>query len=283
MNFNIIGAGRLGKNIALALSAAQLAELLCICNQDLASTEQSLKHLGFGSPAATIADLPKADITWITSGDDAIQSIVTELMQNPNIKAGSFIIHCSGVLNSSLLAPLKQKGCFVASLHPLKAFRSDYLQAQAFNKVVCVLEGDDPVCNWLKPSFERLGAHIITIKPEAKTSYHAAACIAANYLVTLAHCSEELFVQSGIDAEQAREITASLMQSSLDNIQNADSTAQALTGPLMRGDLQTLGLHLQALENPVIKNLYQTLGLATLDLVSLSEEKMRALKALMNQ
>ena len=72
-----------------------------------------------------------------------------------------------------------------------------------------------------------------------------------------------------------------LMQCNLDNLKQAKPIAQTLTGPLMRGDLQTLTLHLQALDKPEIKALYKTAGLATLDFTSLSDEKKQAIKAIL--
>lgn len=280
MNFNLIGAGRLGQNIALNLVSTGLGQLACICNQSLASANQAQKIIGQGQGMAQIKELPPADITWITAKDDAIPSIVHELAQNPHLKANSFIIHCSGALNSKSLAPLKAKGCAIASFHPLKAFKSGNVYNGIFEKVDCVIEGDDAVCTWLQQSFTQLGAQISTIEPESKALYHAAAVIASNYLVTLAACSEQLLLKAGINSTHAHAMLGHLMQGSLDNVQQSPHIADALTGPLVRGDNKTISLHLAALEDESIIKLYKAAGLASLPLTQLDDAQQLVFKEL---
>lgn len=283
MNYNIIGSGRLGKNIALALSTAKLASLNSIYNRSPEPAVQLCSQIGYGSVVNTLAELPLADITWITCNDDSIATVVQDLTNNAQVKPGSFIIHCSGVLNSSLLAPLKAKGCLIASFHPLKAFRADYCEATAFQQVDCVLEGEPPVCDWLYSSFKQLGANVINIKPEAKIMYHAAAAMASNYLITLASCSEELLLQAGINQQQARSMICNLMQGNLDNLRHTQHISEVLTGPLMRGDTETIELHVQAIQDPVISNLYKAAGLATLPLTQLTDMQKCSIKNMLEK
>ncbi|KTD62446.1 Rossmann-like and DUF2520 domain-containing protein [Legionella shakespearei] len=283
MNYNIIGSGRLGNNIALAFSTAKLASLQGIYNRSPESAQQLCSKINTGKVISSLSELPPADITWITCNDDSIASVVANLMEHAQIKPGSFIIHCSGVLNSAILAPLKKQGCLVASCHPLKAFKTGYLSADALLQVDCVMEGDAAVCDWLDFALKQLGANVIRIKPEAKVIYHAAAVIASNYLITLASCSEALLEQAGISQQQARSMMCHLMQGNLDNMQQAQDLRDALTGPLMRGDIATLALHLQAIGDPVVNNLYKAAGLATLPITSLSEEQKQDIANLFGQ
>lgn len=277
MNFNIIGAGRLGKNIALALNRSQLASLTALCNSNLSSSLEACHQIGSGVAVDDISSLPAADCTWITCSDDSIQPLIHALAQQHLIKPGSLVFHVSGVHNSTLFAPLQEQGCFAASFHPLKAFKKGYLDANAFDKVDCILEGDEPACTWLEHTFYQLGAKLQRINPEAKATYHAAACLASNYLVTLATYSETLFLQAGIAPDKAREMICTLMQGNINNIRASAFISEALTGPLVRGDKATLALHLQAIKNPELKNLYTSAGKATLALTELSEEKRRTI------
>lgn len=279
MKCNLIGAGRLGKNIAL--STKHIITSFSICNRNPVSAQKASHELGFGLAVANIEQLPAAEITWISCNDDAIHEVVETLTRHPVLKPGSFVIHCSGALNSNILAPLKAQGCLVGSFHPLKAFKTNYLDPAAFNKVDCILEGDDEVCAWLKQSFMELGANLITIQPEAKTAYHAAACMASNYLITLASCSEALFLQAGIDSQQSRRMMLNLMQGNLHNLQQIESIAESLTGPLVRGDINTISLHLQSIQNSNIKQFYQTAALCTLPLTQLSEEMKQKIHAML--
>ncbi|MGL5741142.1 MAG: Rossmann-like and DUF2520 domain-containing protein [Legionella sp.] len=280
MKCTIIGAGRLGKNIALALSTTQLIASFSVCNRSLESAQSACQELGFGHAVNQIEQLHTADIVWICCNDDAIPDVVVRLAQSSCLKQGCFVIHSSGVLSSALLAPLSALGCFVASFHPLKAFKTNYLEATAFHQVDCVLEGDLEVCRWLTASFTQLRATLIAIQHEAKALYHAAACMASNYLITLASCSEELFLKAGIDAEQSRKMMVHLMQGNLTNLLQTKNISDSLTGPLVRGDVNTIALHLNAIENPDIKCLYQQAALSTLALTQLPDELKGKIKTL---
>lgn len=281
MKCNIIGAGRLGKNIGLALTGIHAISSLSICNRTLDSAFNACQDIGFGLAVPGLKELPAADITWLCCNDDAIPMLVEALASQANLKPGSFVIHSSGVLNSSLLAPLQEKGCAIASFHPLKAFKSDYLDSGAFNQVDCTVEGDVNVCDWLQQTFSRLGAYVSAIAPEHKAMYHAAACIASNYLITLAACSEELLLKAGLQAQQSRRMLLNLMQGNITNMQQSERIADALTGPLGRGDLNTLALHLKAMEQTSMHHLYKAAGLATLPLTQLSAAQQDEVKNLL--
>lgn len=283
MQCNIIGAGRLGKNIARALSSEKIISSLTICNRSLNSATQACKEIGLGIAVENIEQLPPADVIWLCCNDDEIPQLIDLMLQGFCLKAGSFVIHCSGVLSSKVLNPLKSKGCKVASFHPLKAFKTNYLEADSFNKIDCIIEGDDLVCDWLKHSFLQLGASISTIQPANKALYHAAACMASNYLITLASCSEALFLKAGLDGEQSRRMLVNLMQGNVTNLQPTKLISESLTGPLARGDINTILLHLEALDNSHIKPLYKAAGLATLALTQLTQEKSEALQRILEE
>lgn len=283
MRCNIIGAGRLGKNFARALNSAQIISSLTVCNRSLESAQQACKDIGTGLAVSQIKQLPEAEITWLCCNDDVIPQIVAELVREAKLKPGSFVVHSSGVLNSSLLAPLKHLGCSIASFHPLKAFKIGYIDAAAFHQVDCVLEGDAVVCDWLKTSFSQLGAYVSNLLPENKALYHAAACIASNYLVTLVAYSEELLLNAGLPSEQARRMLVNLVQGNINNIQQVTAVSEALTGPLARGDVNTIALHLEALENPQLRQLYQAAGQATLALTTLTAEQKEQIGALLEK
>lgn len=283
ITFNIIGAGRLGKAIAFALLGHELAALKGICNQSMASAKMAVSDLGRGQAFAEVTDLPPADLTVITSPDEKILSLATTLAKNNQLSRGSTVIHCSGILASQLLHPLQAKGLHIASFHPLRAFRSGGQSLDAFSNCDCVLEGDQDALSLLTTLFEPLGARFAEISPEKKASYHAGAVIASNYLVSLAAIAKELFVAAGMREDEAGDKIIRLMQSSLTNLQNAPSFAAALTGPLARGDTETIAQHLVALDDPVTKSLYQAAGLATLPLTHLAvKDKERILQLLGN-
>ena len=105
--------------------------------------------------------------------------------------------------------------------------------------------------------------------------------MASNYLITLAHASEELLLQAGIAQTHARTMICNLMQGNINNLLNTQRIEEALTGPLCRGDTQTLNMHLKAINNPKTQALYKTAGLATLAMTDLPEKTQIIIKELL--
>ena len=271
MKFNIIGSGRLGINLALSLIANENNQLIAICNSSLSSATAAVNLLNAGQAVARLADLPAVKLTLITTPDDQIQAVANELANSGFILPGHVVAHCSGVQRSAILKPLQDKGCLIASIHPLKAFRANHTQHDAFHGIDCVVEGDDLAVQLLSRSFTEMGAHVMPIVAAQKSTYHAAAVMATNYLVTLANCSIDLLLTAGIDELDAHQMIHRMMQSSLTNLQQTNHPAQALTGPLARGDVKTINQHLQAIKPPHIEALYRAAGLATLPLIQVDK------------
>ena len=283
ITFNLIGAGRLGKTLAVALTHNNVAELLSLYNPSLTSSQKVTQQLGTGKAIASLAELQPADMLWITAPDDQTSLIVHELVEKSSIRPGTIVVHCSGVLGSDILAPLAQLGCHTASLHPLKAFAKDDINPMAFQGCYCAIEGSPQAITTLSNLFERLGAKLTAINPSKKAVYHAAAVISSNYLVTLAAEGIKLLEEAGIETDTAFAITQQLMQGSLQNIGKTRSPRQALTGPLVRGDKKTIQCHLENLNDPITKQLYCAAALATLPLTLLDETQRHEIEALLRQ
>ncbi len=280
LTFNIIGAGRLGKALTRSLIKSGQAQLKAICNADFSKAKLVVEQMGSGVAVSRLADLPAADLTFITTPDDLISQVASQLASEKRLNPQSIVIHCSGVLSTSVLAPLKDLGCHLATIHPLKAFKAGNDDPLIFQDCDCVVEGDVEAVKIGSTLFEKLGARIIQINQEDKTIYHAAAVTASNYLVTLAATAVQLFNQAGISKVLAKEMTENLMTSSLNNIKQSENTADALTGPLQRGDLNTLAKHLEVLPD-TLKPLYKAAALATLPLTSLSDALKKKIETLL--
>jgi len=281
MQFNLIGAGRLGKNLAVVLSENSEAKLKTVCNSSLESAAQAVSLIGCGKAVATLKELPAADLTIITTPDDRIALVVNDLLQYKLINPGSIVIHCSGVLSSATLAPLRELSCAVASFHPLKAFPTGMVDKNALIDCHCVLEGDANALAILSDLFKSSGAHLMTINADKKAGYHAAAVIASNYLVTLAATAIELLNNAGIEEIAAHKMITQLMQSSLTNVQKSTKAMHALTGPLARGDMETINYHLQALKGTEMLPFYTAAALATLPLTGLTADKKESITELL--
>lgn len=279
--FNIIGPGKLGKNIAYALIQFTDFRPLNIYSRSYANASAAVSILGHGKAVKSLDDLEPASITLITVPDEQISLIAGALAIKNDGLTGSTVMHMSGVLNSDILAPLQQIGCYTASFHPLKAFLNDKIEPHPFEGCLTTYEGDQQAITVASPLFKTLGCELIPLHTHEKASYHAAAAMASNYLITLASESINLLKNVGIDELLAKTMVSNLMQSSLNNLLSAASPALALTGPLQRGDVATIHAHLAAIKEPHQKRFYCAAGLATLSLTHLSEETLNKLNLLL--
>lgn len=277
MNINIIGAGSLGSYIALALYSSSR---ISICNKNLSSSKKAADLIG-GIAVSSINLLPAADITFITTPDDTIEDIARTYSENKALRPGSIVAHCSGFHSSSILESCRNRNCFTASIHPFKPFAKDLQHKDSFIGCDCVLEGDDKACEVLKELFSKLGANVIMLQTNMKHTYHAAAVIASNYLVTLAQISNSLLVDTGISPQNAKQMTINLMRANLDNVDKCLAINQALTGPIARGDCDTVKMHISALQDKDVKLLYKIAGLVTLKLTNHNEEKLEKIRSIL--
>jgi len=112
----------------------------------------------------------------------------------------------------------------------------------------------------------RLKAKSFAIKTEAKTLYHASAVVASNYLVTLQGMAFRLLEAAGISAEDAFDVLGPLIEGTVSNIRK-NGIANALTGPIVRGDVETVQEHINAMteQTPALVPLYKLLGRYTVD------------------
>ncbi|MDF1759516.1 MAG: DUF2520 domain-containing protein [Coxiellaceae bacterium] len=269
---NIIGAGKLGLHLAYVLKQQNNTIIQAVCNHSQASGQRAIERLGEGYAVATIADLPSADMTLVTVPDDAISAVADELALSESLQVNSVIVHCSGVLSSQVLNATKAKGCELASIHPMKSFSSSELCRDALRGVFCALEGDASAVQQLNDLFAGLAIRWLTIDSQQKAAYHAAGVFASNYLVSIAYSACQCLQQAGIEQQQALQVVCDLMQGTLANIKQNECLRSSLTGPLQRGDLDTIQQHMQHLSQGDQQQLYAELGRNIIELTEHNED-----------
>lgn len=280
LTINLIGAGKLGKTLGLLIHAHHAGQIKAICNSDLTSSRAAAAIIKQGKPVL-FKDLPLANIFFITTPDDKIEQICGELVKQNLIKPGNIIVHCSGALTSDVLLEAKKSGASIASVHPLHSFANPTHSAENFADTLCTLEGDDEAVLVLKMLFAQIGGKIIPIAKDKKIIYHAACVMASNYLVTLAEFAVNCFAEADLPASLPTKLTTQLMTNTLENIQHVQSPRQALTGPIQRGDGETIFKHIHALKNAELKSFYATLGEYTLTIAGLNAEKQEELEKIL--
>ncbi len=272
MTINIIGAGKLGTHVTFVLKHQKNVFIQAVCNQTLESAQRAVQKIGVGQAVADIEHLPPADLTLITVPDDQVVIIADRLALSKQLKVNSVIMHCSGVLSADVLNAAKVKGCYLASMHPMKSFASTELCCDDLAGVYCALEGDERAVQHIKQLFQQIVIHWLDIDGQQKAAYHAAGVFASNYLISIAHSACQCFQQAGLSQDLALQVVGSLMQGTLNNIQKQADLKQSLTGPVQRGDLITLKAHMKHLDATDQQMLYAELGRNILQLTEHNED-----------
>ncbi len=281
----IIGLGKVGAAMGFLLKKAGYT-IAAVSD----SSSEAIRHghpFTGGHIFADAADaLADADTVLIATTDDAIYDVCLDIANTGAIKSGHKIIHLSGAGSLDLLAPARKAGAFIASIHPIQSFADvqgaiDNIPGSTFG-----ITADEEIKNWAVDIVLDLKGIPFFIPDEEKPLYHAAACIASNYLTTLMHMVEEIYLTLGLTRDEAVRAFWPLVRGTLKNIESR-GTIQALTGPISRGDIGTVERHILAFNKklPEFLEAYRALGIVTTDLGlkrnSLNREKAISMKRIL--
>ena len=204
-----------------------------------------------------------AQIVFITTPDDLIADIASNLGWHPE----QTVIHCSGVHSIDILETAHKYGANICCLHPLQTFASIEEAVKGIAGSTFALEGDEPALELARELAAALNGNIIILKAGDKVLYHAAAVTLSNYLVTLMKTATDFWQSLGIPQNQAIQALLPLLKGTVNNIERV-GIPQCLTGPISRGDVETIRKHVTALEkiHPDSVDIYKVLGLRTLSI-----------------
>jgi len=307
LKLSIIGCGNVAKTLAHLWHQTSVIEICDVVNQSQQSAEDSVAFIGAGNAvggktANSVVQLQGADVFLLGCGDDQLEECINQLVGAEVVKDGNILFHCSGskpssVITSSIVtSPIvkstpKWGGVLTASLHPVKSFASPKEAINSFSNTYCGFEGDEQAVTVLKTWAEAIGGMCFDIDAghdgKNKLIYHAASVIACNYLVALQELSINAFAQSGVDREMAMKILEPIVKGTADNIFSL-GTANALTGPIARGDLQVVVNQLKAVKewDSSAGDIYKLLGEISADLSekqgSSSEANLEKIREVLN-
>lgn len=264
MKLGFIGAGKVGIAFGIYLYRKGF-EIAGYFSRNFESAKRGAR-LTNSKAFDKIGDLAKgANIIFITTNDDEISKVCNLLVEQDVLTNGQILVHMSGAASSKILKKAKQKGCFVYSLHPLQAFAEINKAVADLENTVFSIEGDIEKIDMIENILKVTGNKYFKLTSEQKSIYHASACVVSNYLVALMDYGLSLFESIGIDKGDGYKALYPLIEGTIRNIYNLGTEA-ALTGPIARGDIETINKHIESLMTIVPDKLetYKTLGLMTL-------------------
>src|SRR5579864_5230854 len=279
LTVTLIGAGNLAQAIGPALRAAGY-KIDAVAARSSAQSRKRAVALArrLGAQVVALEDAaPDSDIIWICHTDDALANTAKWLALKPGWK-NKVVFHSSGALTSDVLAPLKRAGANVASLHPMMTFVSG-TQAK-MREIPFAVEGDVRAVAAACKLVKDFGAEIFTIKKSAKPLYHALGSFSSPLIVATLVTAERVGRSAGLTASQTRRVMAPILRQTIKNYAERGAAA-AFSGPIKRGDLNTVLRHLKELKRvPGASDVYRALvKSALMDLPSAKrKELMRILR-----
>jgi predicted short-subunit dehydrogenase-like oxidoreductase (DUF2520 family) len=205
------------------------------------------------------------DVLLLTVPDDMLGNVVTQLSAAGAIREGQYVVHTSGSHGLRVLEPAIARGARPVALHPAMTFTGTSRDLDRLSDCVFGVTAGADERAWVSDLVAELGASVMWVPEELRGLYHAGLAHGANHLVTLVTQAMELLGAAGADDPAA--ILRPLLQAALDNaLAEGDS---ALTGPIVRGDVNTVRAHLAEISRTAPDTLpsYVALARATLDRV----------------
>ncbi|KUK10411.1 MAG: NADP oxidoreductase, coenzyme F420-dependent [Clostridia bacterium 41_269] len=270
MRMGFIGAGVVGTAMGKILKGKGF-EIVGYCSRSQKSAERAAEVTGsrwFKDPADLAS---RCQLLFITTPDSAIRETAEKLAKKGAFFKGQVVAHMSGSLKADVLSPARDFGAFVLSIHPIQSCADVEQGIKNLSRSVFSLEGDREGIEVGRRIVEALGGRYFILSGEDKALYHAALCMVSNYLVALFSIGSQILLAAEMDKTLFAEAILPLMEGTLENLRHLKPSA-ALTGPIARGDAETVEAHLRALKAKVPQYLevYRLLGLEAL---KLSREK----------
>jgi predicted short-subunit dehydrogenase-like oxidoreductase (DUF2520 family) len=211
---------------------------------------------------------PNTEAVLLSVPDDALAELAHTLAAQGDAPPGCAALHCSGALSTEPLAPLHARGYAVGSLHPLQAIAHALTGAERLVGAAFAVSGEPRAVAVARRITAALDGRILQIPVTRRPIYHAAAALASNGLAALLASAARVLIDAGVEPDDALPALLPLVRGTVDNFEEM-GVLPGLTGPVVRGDVETVRLHLAALA-PRDAALYRALGR---ELTELSAER----------
>lgn len=255
LGVGVIGCGKVGAVIGRALRAAGHAIVGVTASSD-ASRDRAEAML----PGVPVLDIEtvveRAEVVLFTVTDDVLGELVSGLARLGRFKPGQIVLHCAGRFGTEVLEPAARAGAITIALHPSLSFTGTSMDLARLREATIAVTAARTVLPIGQALVVEMGAEPIVVAEADRPLYHAAIAHASNHTVVI--LSQALEALAGLGIEDAPRVLASLMRASVDNTLQAGPGS--LTGPVSRGDVDTVAAHLAALAEHAVES-----GLTELD------------------
>ncbi len=241
----IVGAGVVGRALGKQLREAGLP-VAAVISRDLARARAAARFIGEGKPTTDLAAAASCNLVMIATIDRVLGKTARNLATACSFGPGTVAFHCSGAFASDAIDALRSKHVDVGSFHPLQAFASPEEGLVLLPGSTFTIEGNARALAVLEPLARAAGGRPVRVRAREKALYHAAAAITSNCMVAVAHLGTTMLGAVPAFAKDPFTPLRSLLRGTLRNLERL-GPRDALTGPIVRGDVETIAAHLAAL------------------------------------
>jgi predicted short-subunit dehydrogenase-like oxidoreductase (DUF2520 family) len=267
----IVGAGNLAVALATALRNAgyRISEIVFRQGGTSGKRAGMIANRAGGRAVALSKARFDADLVWLCVPDRAIAECAEQLANSRRDWKGKIVFHSSGALPANELARLKKAGAAVAAVHPLMTFVRRSQPGLA--GVPFAVEGDPKAVKIASGIVRKVGGMPFSIVAGKKPLYHAWGAFLSPLIISLLVLGERVGEDAGIPRKSVRAKAMPILRQTLDNYAKYGA-ADAFSGPLVRGDVETVRRHLDVLRNaPHAKETYIALAQAALQFLPVKD------------
>ena len=256
----VVGAGAVATTLAGALRKGGVP-VLGLWARKPAAARAAGAAAGVAAYSAAPPDLIlEAEVLLIAVRDPAIEEVAKMLVGTGLVTGRHIFLHCSGARAADVVfASVAAKVGGVGTLHPLRAIRDPQAAMGAMRGTVFGVQGDEVGKRAAGDLCRAIGGEVLELDGEAMARYHAAAAMSSNFVVALLDMAATELERAGVPRRDGRAALLALARGSLDNIAR-EGLPEALTGPIRRGDVQTVRRHLEAVSDIQVAEVYRVLG-----------------------
>ena len=282
----IIGPGRAGTALGRALHAANYA-IAAIYARRPERGELLAAELGARQTRTPEGAVDLADLTILAVPDGVISALASDLAQAQCAGAGKAVVHLSGAQDQAPLEPLRLAGLQTGVFHAVQTFKTGADTVRNIPGTLFGIDAGERLYPVLETMARDIGGEPFDLRGVDRARYHAAAVFVANYPVTLLAEAKALMEQAGVPGAIAQRALLQLLRGALNNL-NGGEPPDAITGPAVRGDAETIERHLRVLgDDPELQQIYRRLADRTLALAiksgRLTQEQADAVNATLQE
>jgi len=260
LEIGVVGAGRVGAPLGAALARA---------GHDVVGVS-AISEASRARAALLLPDVPilpadevvrGAELVLLTIPDDVLPGFIEGAAKAGLFQPGQIVVHTAGRFGIAVLEPAIRRGALALAIHPIMTFTGTAMDIERMHGAVFGVTALDSILPIAQALVLEIGGEPTVVAEGDRIAYHAALAWSANFL--------NVIVAEGMDQLRAIGVTeparalAPLLSAALDNVLRSGD--QALTGPIARGDVQTVAEHLRVMNerSPQMRNAYDVLAQLT--------------------